>query len=130
MFEQSSTAMIGTFQRIDAYSYHIMCLTACSSAVVQADAAASMTQQVVSAAAVVALLLAPPALAFGPVSVKLDDIVVNRVECAGGQLCCQQAGKQEAGTGAQHVLQRWSVCLAGTAFFKPVQSSGCSRQHG
>jgi hypothetical protein len=31
----------------------------------------------------VALLLAPPAHAFGPVSVKLEDIVVSRVDCAG-----------------------------------------------
>ncbi|KAF6264848.1 hypothetical protein COO60DRAFT_1180007 [Scenedesmus sp. NREL 46B-D3] len=48
------------------------------------DAAASVAQRVVAAAAAAALLLAPPALAFGPVSVKLDEIVVKRVDCAAG----------------------------------------------
>eukprot|EP00882_Tetradesmus_deserticola_P005319 GHRQ01005598.1.p1 GENE.GHRQ01005598.1~~GHRQ01005598.1.p1 ORF type:complete len:237 (+),score=65.74 GHRQ01005598.1:45-755(+) len=46
--------------------------------------AASVAQGVVSASAAVALLFAPPALAFGPVSVKLNDIDVQRVECAAG----------------------------------------------
>jgi hypothetical protein len=53
---------------------------------VSAEAGATVAQRVVSAAAAVALLLAPAAHAFGPVSVKLDDIVVNRVDCAGGVL--------------------------------------------
>lgn len=48
-----------------------------------ADGAATVVQRVVSAAAAVALLLAPSAHAFGPVSVKLEDIVVSRVDCAG-----------------------------------------------
>jgi hypothetical protein len=86
MFMQGSTAMIRTRQRSDAYTHRSRCLMPFLSAVVQADAAASVAQRVVSAAAAVALLLAPPALAFGPVSVKLDEIVVNRVECAGGWL--------------------------------------------
>ncbi|WIA32910.1 hypothetical protein OEZ86_006081 [Tetradesmus obliquus] len=48
------------------------------------DGAATVAQRVVSAAAAVALLLAPSAHAFGPVSVKLEDIVVSRVDCAAG----------------------------------------------
>lgn len=69
-----------------------------------------MAQRVVAAAAAAALLLAPPALAFGPVSVKLDEIVVKRVDCAGGRVCDADM---------QHHVQSWGW---GT----PRTAAGCT----
>eukprot|EP00882_Tetradesmus_deserticola_P021474 GHRQ01023247.1.p1 GENE.GHRQ01023247.1~~GHRQ01023247.1.p1 ORF type:complete len:156 (+),score=35.28 GHRQ01023247.1:146-613(+) len=111
MFRQSSICLLFISVAVNPRSCTSTLLSAIAS-----SAAASVAQGVVSASAAVALLFAPPALAFGPVSVKLNDIDVQRVECAGGRVHGLQVRSRHS-----NLVNCWCVLTLLLAAAAPLQ---------